>query len=148
MVGVTESNVNLATEKLVIRYDPQLVTVSDVIRVVANAGYEAREDQESADSQDTEKEKKLKKIQSMWNRFVGSAIFTIPLLYVAMGHMIGLALPMALHPTMNPELFAVLQLMMTIPVMLFGWKFFSVGFKTLFRGHPNMDSLVALGTSV
>ncbi|WP_404354594.1 heavy metal translocating P-type ATPase [Exiguobacterium aurantiacum] len=147
MVGVTESNVNLATEKLVIRYDPQLVTVSDVIRVVANAGYEAREDQESADSQDTEKEKKLKKIQSMWNRFVGSAIFTIPLLYVAMGHMIGLPLPMALHPTMNPELFAVLQLMMTIPVMLFGWKFFSVGFKTLFRGHPNMDSLVALGTS-
>ncbi|MFO7176927.1 heavy metal-associated domain-containing protein, partial [Enterococcus faecium] len=53
MVGVTESNVNLATEKLVIRYVPQLVTVSDVIRVVANAGYEAREDQESADSQDT-----------------------------------------------------------------------------------------------
>lgn len=147
MVGVTESNVNLATEKLVIRYDPQLVTVSDVVRVVANAGYEAREDQESTDGQDTEKEKKLKKIQSMWNRFVGSAIFTIPLLYVAMGHIIGLPLPMALDPTMNPELFAVLQLMMTIPVMLFGWKFFSVGFKTLFRGHPNMDSLVALGTS-
>ncbi|QWB31889.1 MULTISPECIES: heavy metal translocating P-type ATPase [Exiguobacterium] len=147
LAGVLESNVNLATEKLVVKYDPVLVTVSDITQAVANAGYEAKEDSGPADSQESEKEKKLKKVRSMWNRFIGSAIFTVPLLYISMGHMINLPLPMFIDPMMNPLTFSLLQLILTIPVILFGWKFYSVGFKTLFRGHPNMDSLVALGTS-
>lgn len=145
--GVLESNVNLATEKLVVKYDATQVTVSDIIRTVGEAGYQAKEDNESVENQESDKEKKVKKVKSMWNRFIGSAIFTIPLLYVSMGHMINLPLPMFLHPTMHPVSFSILQLLLTIPVMLFGWKFFSVGFKTLAKGHPNMDSLVALGTS-
>lgn len=147
LAGVFESNVNLATEKLVIQYDPTTVSISDIIQAVSNVGYEAKEDMEMSDAADTEKDKKQKRIKSMWTRFVSSAIFTIPLLYISMGHMIHLPLPTIIDPMVNPEWFSLLQFIMTLPVMIFGWKFFSVGFKTLFRGHPNMDSLVALGTS-
>lgn len=147
MGGVIESNVNLATEKLTIQYDPTVVSVSDITQAVSNAGYEAHEDLETSDSVNEEKDKKQQKIKSIWTRFLGSAIFTIPLFYIAMGHMVGLPLPEIIDPMVNPEWFSLVQLILTIPVMIYGWKFFTVGYKTLFRGHPNMDSLVALGTN-
>lgn len=145
--GVMNANVNLATEKMTVAYNPTILSVSDITQAVANAGYEAHEDMETADSTNEERDKKQKKIKSMWRRFWGSAVFTLPLLYISMGHMVGLPLPEIFDPTVNPEWFSLLQFILTLPVMIFGWKFFSVGYKTLFRGHPNMDSLVAMGTS-
>src|SRR5699024_11479776 len=62
-------------------------------------------------------------------------------------HMVGLPIPGVLDPAVNPEWFSIIQLILTIPVIVLGQKFYSVGFKTLFKGHPNMDSLIALGTS-
>lgn len=147
MNGVIESNVNLATEKLTIQYDPTVVSVSDITQAVSNAGYEAHEDLETPDSVNEEKDKKQQKIKSIWTRFLGSAIFTIPLFYIAMGHIVGLPLPEIIDPMVNPEWFSLIQLILTIPVMIYGLNFFTVGYKTLFRGHPNMDSLVALGTN-
>ncbi|WP_145460934.1 heavy metal translocating P-type ATPase [Staphylococcus saprophyticus] len=147
MDGVIESNVNLATEKLTIQYDPTVVSVSDITQAVSNAGYEAHEDLGTPDSVNEEKDKKQQKIKSIWTRFLGSAIFTIPLFYIAMGHMVGLPLPEIIDPMVNPEWFSLIQLILTIPVMIYGLNFFTVGYKTLFRGHPNMDSLVALGTN-
>ncbi|NGP45675.1 cadmium-translocating P-type ATPase [Bacillaceae bacterium SIJ1] len=144
--GVMSANVNLATEKMTIEYQPTVVSVSDITEAVANAGYKAEEDRETSASTNEDKDKKQKKIKSMWTRFVGSAVFTIPLFYIAMGHMVGLPLPEMIDPMVNPEWFSLVQFILTLPVMVFGGKFFSVGFKTLFRGHPNMDSLVALGT--
>ncbi|WP_165602808.1 heavy metal translocating P-type ATPase [Lederbergia galactosidilytica] len=145
--GVMNANVNLATEKMTVAYNPTILSVSDITQAVANAGYEAHEDMETADSTNEERDKKQKKIKSMWRRFWGSAVFTLPLIYISMGHMVGLPLPEIFDPTVNPEWFSLLQFILTLPVMIFGWKFFSVGYKTLFRGHPNMDSLVAMGTS-
>src|SRR5699024_4626848 len=75
------------------------------------------------------------------------AIFTAPLFYLSMGYMVGLPVPGVLDPAVNPEWFSIIQLILTIPVIVLGQKFYSVGFKTLFKGHPNMDSLIALGTS-
>ncbi|WP_019413640.1 heavy metal translocating P-type ATPase [Paenisporosarcina sp. TG20] len=147
LAGVIESNVNLATEKLVVQYDPTIVSVSDITQAVSNVGYEAHEDMETSDSANEEKDKKQKNIKSLWTRFLGSAVFTIPLFYISMGHTVGLPLPEIINPMGNSEWFSLLQFILTLPVMIFGWKFFSVGYKTLFRGHPNMDSLVALGTS-
>lgn len=147
MNGVIESNVNLATEKLTIQYDPTVVSVSDITQAVSNAGYEAHEDLKTPDSVNEEKDKKQQKIKSIWTRFLGSAIFTIPLFYIAMGHIVGLPLPEIIDPMVNPEWFSLIQLILTIPVMIYGLNFFTVGYKTLFRGHPNMDSLVALGTN-
>lgn len=147
LTGVTKASVNLATEKMVVDFDPSTINVSDITKAVADAGYEAIEQVDSADTVDKDREKKQKHIKEMWQRFWLSAVFTVPLLYVAMGHMVGLPLPTFLDPMMHAETFAMVQLVLTIPVLYLGRSFFTVGFKALFKGHPNMDSLVALGTS-
>ncbi|ALS02631.1 ATPase [Enterococcus silesiacus] len=145
--GVAKASVNLATEKMVVDFDPSVLNVSDITKAVADAGYGAVEQIDSADTVDKDREKKQKHIKDMWQRFWMSAVFTVPLLYVAMGHMVGLPLPALVDPMMHPETFAMVQLVLTIPVLYLGRSFFTVGFKALFKGHPNMDSLVALGTS-
>jgi Cu+-exporting ATPase len=141
--GVTESNVNFAAEKLIINFEPSKVKVSDIKTAVEKAGYKA-EDVETA--VDADKERKENEIKSLWKRFILSAIFTIPLLYISMGHMLGAPLPIFLDPMENPLNFAFVQLILTIPVVIAGRRFYSVGFKTLFKGSPNMDSLIAIGT--
>ncbi|WP_394237574.1 heavy metal translocating P-type ATPase [Niallia oryzisoli] len=147
LVGVFESNVNLATEKMNIQYDPAVVSVSDIIQAVSHAGYEAHEEVISADSIDQDQEKKQREIKSLWKRFWISAVFTAPLLYIAMGHIVGAPLPGFIDPMMNPSAFAMIQLLLTIPVVIVNNHIYTVGYKTLFSGHPNMDSLIALGTS-
>ena len=146
--GVTESNVNFATEKLTISYEPNLVKVSEIKKAIEKAGYKAIEEETSVDA---DKERKEKEIKSLWRRFVISAIFTAPLLYMAMGHMfgeaLGIKLPEIIDPMMNPWNFAIVQLILVTPPMIVGYKYFTVGFKSLFRGSPNMDSLIAIGTS-
>ncbi len=142
--GVVEANVNLATEKLTISYDESQLRVSDIKKAVEKAGYKAIEEQITVD---LDKEKKDKEIKTLWKKFIISAIFTVPLLYISMGHMMGAPLPMFLHPDMNPELFAITQLLLTIPVVIAGNRYYRVGFKTLLKGSPNMDSLIAIGTS-
>lgn len=143
--GVTQSNVNLATEKLKISYEPSKVKISDIKNAVEKAGYKAIMEEET--SIDTDKERKDAEIKQLWRRFLLGVIFTVPLLYISMGHMIGLPLPNFLHPSMNPVNFSLAQLLLTIPVIISGRKFYKVGFRTLLKGSPNMDSLIAIGTS-
>ncbi len=146
--GVTEANVNFATEKLTISYEPTVVKVSEIKKAIEKAGYKAIEEETSVDA---DKERKEKEIKSLWRRFLISAIFTAPLLYMAMGHMfgekIGLKLPEIIDPMMNPWNFAIVQLLLTTPTMIVGYRYFTVGFKALFKGSPNMDSLIAIGTA-
>lgn len=145
--GMSQVSVNLATEKMTVEYDPSVLNFSDITRAVADAGYGAKEEVSSVESIDLDKEKKEKVIKDLWHRFIMSTIFTVPLLYIAMGHMIGLPLPGIIDPMVHPTSFALTQLLLTLPVMYYGRSFFTMGFRTLFRGHPNMDSLIALGTS-
>lgn len=145
--GVAESNVNLATEKLTISYNPEAVNVSHIKNAVEKAGYKAVDEEISVDAVDTDKEKKENEIKSMWNRFIISAIFTIPLLYISMGHMMGAPLPEFLDPMHNALTFALVQLILTVPVMIAGKKFYTIGSKTLLKGNPNMDSLIAVSTT-
>lgn len=146
--GVTEANVNFATEKLTISFEPSLVKVSEIKKAIEKAGYKAIEEETSVDA---DKERKEKEIKSLWRRFVISAIFTAPLLYMAMGHMfgemLGIKLPEIIDPMMNPWNFAIVQLILVIPPMVVGYKYFTVGFKSLLKGSPNMDSLIAIGTA-
>ena len=145
--GMERSTVNLATEKMTVQYNPTILNVSDITKAVTNAGYEAHEEVDSSKSVDLDQEKKQQHIKDVWHRFLMSTIFTVPLLYIAMGHMLGLSLPGIIDPLIHPIAFALTQLVLTLPVMYYGRSFFLVGFKTLFKGHPNMDSLIALGTS-
>ncbi|CAI3259639.1 copper-translocating P-type ATPase [Enterococcus cecorum] len=143
--GVASANVNLATEKLSIEYNHQELTANEIMRAVKEAGYQAfilKKDDEEKLAQE-----KQAAIQQMWRRFFLSLVFTAPLLYLSMGHMVGLPLPGFLHPSTSPIAFVTAQLVLTLPVLYFGRSFYLNGFKMLFKGHPNMDSLVALGTS-
>ncbi|APM38892.1 heavy metal translocating P-type ATPase [Clostridium kluyveri] len=141
--GVIESSVNLATEKLIISYEPSKIRVIDIKNAVEEAGYKAMEEA----AVDMDKERKEKEIELLWKKFIISAIFTVPILYMAMGHMLGLPLPDFVNPMMNPEVFALTQLFLIIPVIIAGNRYYTIGFKTLFKGSPNMDSLIAIGTS-
>ncbi|MBU5454521.1 heavy metal translocating P-type ATPase [Caproiciproducens sp. MSJ-32] len=142
--GVVESNVNLATEKLTISYEADKLRLSEIKKAIEKAGYKAIEEVVTVDS---DKEKKERDIETLWKKFIVAAIFTVPLLYISMGHMVGAPLPKFLDPHFNPGAFALAQLILTIPVVIAGNKYYKVGFKTLFKGSPNMDSLIAIGTS-
>ena len=145
--GVSVSNVNLATEKLTVSYDPSVLNLGDITKTVAAAGYEAHEEIGSADQVDLDQEKRDKYISNLWKRFIASAIFTVPLFYLSMGPMVGLPVPAIMDASINPLTNALIQLVLTFPVMIINIEYFKIGFKTLSKGHPNMDSLVALGTS-
>jgi P-type Cu+ transporter len=146
--GVLESNVNFATEKLNISFDSSRVRISDIKKVIEKAGYKAVEEETTVD---VDKEKKEKEIKSLWNRFVISAVFGVPLLLIAMVPMIvesfGGMMPPVISPMDHPKTFALIELALVIPILYEGRKYFIVGFKSLIRRSPNMDSLVALGTS-
>ncbi|MCA9765666.1 MAG: copper-translocating P-type ATPase [Carnobacterium sp.] len=145
--GVSTASVNLATEKLHVQYDPKIISVADMIKTVSDTGYKASEEIDTAMKSEEEQDKKARYISNLWKRFWISALFTVPLLYISMGHMLGAPLPEILNPAINPVVFVITQLVLTIPVVFLGRQFFIIGFKALFKGHPNMDSLVALGTS-
>lgn len=145
--GVKEAAVNLATEKMTVDFDPSIVSSEDIMKTVKDAGYSANESLSQEDQADLDKEKKEKQIKDLWRRFWISGIFALPLLYIAMGEMVGLPIPSFVDPMMYPERFALLQVVLVTPTLIVGRSFFTIGFKALFKGHPNMDSLVALGTS-
>ena len=144
--GVLKAQVNLALEKAVVEYDGSILKLSEIKQAINNAGYKAL-DIEREISVDEDRERKEREIKNMWTKFIFSSVFSIPLLYLAMGHMVGLPIPNALNPTYYPFRFALAQLLLTIPVIIAGYKFYTVGFPALIRKSPNMDSLVALGTS-
>ncbi|AMC01606.1 Copper-exporting P-type ATPase A [Aerococcus viridans] len=147
--GVDKASVNLATEKMQVSYNPSAISVSDVTGAVSNSGYAAV--LETTDTQDNsraeKREKKEKRLKQLFNRFWISIILTIPLLIISMGHMVGMPLPNIVDPMINAFNFSLLQLILTLPIMVVSWEYFQKGFKSLFKGHPNMDSLIALGTA-
>ena len=142
----SEVNVNLATEKAKVVYDSSKVRLSEIKSAVAKAGYQAL-DIVSEEQEDRDAERREKQLKALWRRFITAIVFTIPLMYVSMGHMAGLPLPSVVSPDKNPLNFGLLQLLLVIPSLIAGYKFYTVGFSRLFRGHPNMDSLIAIGTS-
>ena len=140
--GVQDSVVNLTTEKMSITVDDDIVTYGDIKRAVAKAGYKLVREEEKENT-----EKKLSDKDKLLRRLIFSCIFTIPLLIVTMGHMVGMPLPKIIDPMVNPMNFAVFQIILTVPVMAIGYKFYLIGFKNLIKLSPNMDSLIAVGTS-
>ncbi|MCD3349500.1 copper-translocating P-type ATPase [Clostridium botulinum D/C] len=141
--GVEKAEINFATEKLYLEYEPSKVRISSIKKKIEDAGYIATEKEVSVD---LDKERKDKEIKTMWNNFLYSAVFAIPLLIISMGHMIGMYLPKTIDPMLNPLNFALIQFMLVVPCIYNGKKFYKIGFKTLFKGSPNMDSLIAIGS--
>lgn len=143
--GVETAVVNLTTEKMTVDYNPDVVSESQIEQAVADAGYGATVFDPSTAKSQTERQSEA--TQNMWHKFLWSAIFALPLLYLSMGSMMGLWVPDIVNMSLHPMIYGLVQLVLTLPVMHFGRRFYINGFRTLFKGHPNMDALVALATS-
>ena len=143
--GIDEAGVNLATEKALIRYDPSRTRISQIKASIIKAGYKPLDVQAEA-SADEQQDRRQREIRTLLRKFIFSAVFSVPLMYIAMGHMLSLPIPSFLHPGSHPLAFALAQLVLTIPVIIAGYRFYVVGFRSLVKGRPNMDSLIAIGT--
>ncbi len=145
--GVDKASVNLATEIMTVEANDS-VTPEDIAKVVDGVGYSARPRGKSVEEELEEKnEKKEAHLREMKRNLIISAIFTVPLLFIAMADMVGIPMPAFLSPMQSPVSYALIQLALVLPIVWIGRRFFVDGFKALSKGHPNMDSLVALGTS-
>lgn len=142
MDGVSESSVNLTTGILTITYDEQKMKQEDIIRKVERAGFSAELFVDKRKEEDGKTAEKVKR------QLVCNLILAVPLLYICMGHMLPFSLPLPDFMDMhrNPMTFALIQMILTIVVLVNGRKFYLVGIKSLIKGNPNMDSLVAIGT--
>ena len=143
--GVEKATVNLTTEKMTVEYNGEPLSPEVISKAVADAGYEAVV--YNPDTAKSQEEREGDKLQLIRKRLFWSSVFTLPLFYLAMGPMIGLPAPAFVSPGRAPVAYTLVLLFLTIPVMIFGRAFYRNGFRTLLKGHPNMDALVALATS-
>ena len=142
--GIKTASVNIAAENAKIVYDADKVRISGIKKAIKDAGYEPLDI--SVESADSDKDEKERQIRSMKKRFTVAAFFAVPLLYIAMGSMMGLPVPIGISPQHSPLTFAIVQILLVMPIVIAGRKFYTVGIKALVKMSPNMDSLVAIGT--
>lgn len=140
--GVTECDVNLITGKMTVIYDETKTGQADFVRVVEKAGFGIEPDVQKQEKKPEKKEKENSVLPILI-----TAVFSGLLLLISMGPMLinGFPLPSFINPEINPYNYAITQLLLTLPALFTGRKFFIKGIPLLFRGHPNMDSLVAVG---
>ena len=147
--GVTSAVVNYGTEKGIFTYDPSRARLSQIKATIKKAGYEPLEIV-TAQAVDEDKLRKAREIRILWTKFIIAASFSIPLLYLAMGSMLSwwqAPIPAGLDPMQYPLNFALTQIALVLPVIAAGYRFYIVGFRAIWQRSPNMDSLIAMGTS-
>ncbi len=138
-----KASVNIATEKVNIEYDENKYNFEKIKKIVENSGYGLVETL----SEEQKMQMYEDKIKSLKNKLILAAVFAIPLIYISMGHMMGIHLPDIINPKKNAAIYSIVQLLLTIPVVYAGRDFFIHGFKNLARKSPTMDSLIAMGAS-
>lgn len=142
--GVSDSYVNLATGKMTIIYDELTVTPDIIRKTVEKAGFGAALNVVETSNADNDE----KDLESRKQDLLGAGVLSVILLYIAMGQMLPFTLPIPafLNMELSPEYFALAQLILTLPILWFGRRFFTNGLKALRHLSPNMDSLVAIGS--
>ena len=137
--GVLTADVNLVMSQAKVVYESDKVNIDALYQAIKHAGYEP----ETA----TTSKQRLDETAVYRRRFILASIFAFWLLILSMGHMVGLPLPDFLSPNTSPIVYATVQLALTVPLIIIGYRFYTVGFRNLIKGQPNMDSLIALGTT-
>lgn len=135
--GAFSVSVNLATEKASIAYDPTLLRLSKINQAIEKAGYVPLAIETGSASADKHKAAKEREIRILWIKFI----------YIAMGAMLGWPLPAAINAMNYPLRYALLEILLVVPIIAAGYRFYVVGFKVILHRSPNMDSLIAIGTS-
>ena len=141
--GVKSVNVNLLQNNMHVDFDETAVSVDDIINAVVSGGYGAS----VAGKKQEKKDNKIdNEISNMKFRLIVSLVCLVPLMYISMGHMWGWPFLNVFHGAENGITFALTQMLLTLPIMYVNRKYYITGFKTLFHGAPNMDSLIAIGS--
>jgi len=147
--GVQSASVSLLSNSMMVEFDEQVLSVDEIVQAVERAGYgavpaDAPEKKGSArgDGDGPEQEAAQMKRRLLW-----SFVFLIPLFYIAMGHMMGAPLPGFLSGLENGVAFGLTQLLLTMPILYVNDRYYKVGFRRLLDRAPNMDSLIAVGSS-
>lgn len=146
--GVQVTAVNLLTNSMNVEYDENVVSTSDIISAVSRGGYGAQVAGESGSpTRPSAVQSAETNAQSVKWRLIVSFAFMLPLFYLSMGHMLGWPIPPIFMGMENALTFAFTQFLLCLPVLYVNKSYFSNGFKSLFHGSPNMDSLIAIGSS-
>ena len=150
--GVDAAQVNLLANSMQVEYDEAAVTEADICAAVEKAGYGASPAAPAgrpapAKAAPAGEDPAEAELRSMKKRLAVSLAFLIPLMYVSMGHMMGLPLPAFFHGREGAVTFALTQFLLVLPILYVNRKFYAVGFKSLWHRSPNMDSLIALGSA-
>jgi len=151
LAGVENASVNFASEKATFDYDPEQVGLDDIRDAVKKAGYKAL-DAAGAGAADEDRARKAQEIKTLRTKFIISGAFALPLLYIAMVPMltkygINLPFPSGLNPMEHSLIYALIELVLVLPVIGVGYKFYTIGVRALWQRSPNMDSLIAIGTA-
>jgi len=151
--GVEDVNVSLLANSMTVSYDESRLKPENIIEAVKAAGYGASSLEKAIKKEEGfRREWQLRREQAesnregMKKRLIYSIILLVPLMYIAMGEMLSLPLPAIFKGTQNALVSALAQLILTVPVIFINRRFYQFGFKALFHGSPNMDSLVAIGS--
>lgn len=150
--GASQVNVNLLANSMTVELDESKLSAAEVCQAVTKAGYGAspiiQNGKKNADEEAQRKKQEQEKAEKwMKTRLTVSVAFLIPLFYLCMGHMFGAPLPSFLKGVENSMTYCLAQLLLVLPILYVNDKYFKVGFSTLFRRSPNMDSLVAVGAA-
>ena len=149
--GVSDVDVSLLANTMTVKYDDSKLDPQKIADAVSKAGYGAFLFEHHGGRNDFRREWQRRKEEEVLNqkklkqRLISSIIFLLPLLYISMGHMLLLPVPLFLSGKENSLLFAFTQFLLTIPVVVINGHFFVSGIKAFFNKMPNMDSLVAIG---
>lgn len=142
--GVKSIVVNLANSRGKVVYDSEKIKLSEILHIMEKLGYKGTKHNDITESiKDKEKEEQLKR---EFIEFKVAIFFSAIIFYISMGSMVGLPVPQVISPKINPLNFALIQLILAIPVIYIGRRFYTVGIKQLFMKSPSMDSLIATGT--
>lgn len=147
LVGEDNVAVSLMTNSMMVKYDESKISDSDIIKAVEDAGYGASPADGSMKAEKKQGSVADEELKEMKTRLIVSFAFLIPLMYISMGSMIGFPEPALLAGHANAVSFAFTQFLFCLPIIYVNRKYYQVGFKTLFHRAPNMDSLIAVGSS-
>ena len=146
--GIENILVNFSNETANIKYNYKTIRASNIKKFIEELGYKVL--QESKEDIDNYTLRKKREVKLIWTKFIISAIFGIPLLYIAMMPMIPSGeklIPDIINMNINPINYSIIQLLIVIPIIIIGYKFYTIGFISFLKRSPNMDSLIAISTT-
>ena len=143
--GVEKALVNISNNMANIDYDEKEIKASEIMETIEKLGYTPRKKEDLKEKDESVKNEKKLKMELLKSKIV--IVLSFFIMYISMGHMLGVPLPKIFDPMINSNNFVGVQFLLTLIVMIIARRFYVVGFKQLFKLSPNMDSLIAVGTS-